>query len=215
MSLRYPCSTMSKLLIFVSATIVLIFMHGPSFASPTNDVPEPPHETDEWPTPKPSEDLTISTPPRLEGIPEKPDAEYYAYQQQLTFRYGLATDLGKMSFNDNVIGFQYLFPKFLSPKLEAGADLHNDGIGHIHVGMRWIYQERSYFRPSVKVGLDHKASSQEGLATLTHRDNYYLRGTMALEYVVWNPYSLRLEHEFLLGFRDTSMEITLGLSRGW
>ena len=111
--------------------------------------------------------------------------------------------------------FQYLFPKFLSPKLEAGADLHKDGRGHLHAGLRWIYNERSYFRPSLKAAVDHFADSAEGIATLAHIDNWYVRGGATLEQVVWNPYSLRLETELAINLRHTELITTLGLSRGW
>lgn len=215
MSLGYSHLTMSKLLLFVSATIVLIFIYGPSFASPLDEVPEGPVEKEQWPNSLPGEDMAISKAPPSTGVLAPVNAHYYSYQQQLTIRYGLAGDFPKINLNDNVMGFQYLFPKFLSPKLEAGADLHDDGVGHIHAGARWIYMERSYFRPSAKVGLDHLVDSKEGLATLTHLDNYYLRTTATLEWVVWNPYSVRFENEFLFSSKKSLLELTLGLSRGW
>ena len=215
MSLRYSYSTMSKLLIFVSATFVLIFNSRAGFASPQDLAPEPPNQESPWPDQPLDQDLSIAKPPKLDHAPAPLDPRYYPYQQQLTFRYGQASDFPKINVNDNVTGFQYLFPKFLSPKLEAGADLHNEGRGHIHAGVRWIYLERAYFRPSLKLGVDHLINANENLATLTHVDNLYLRTTATLEYVVWNPYSVRLEAELLFGSKNTIAEMTLGLSRGW
>ena len=209
---------MSKLTIFVSATIVLIFANPSSFASPELAAPDSPETQSPWPNGKPSEDLAISQPPEARTDLEAPEPKYYPYQQQLTFRYGKSGDFGKFDVNkmtDNIIGFQYLFPKFLAPKLEAGADLHTAGRGHIHAGWRWIWWERNYFRPSLKASLDHNVNSKEQLATFGHLENYYVRGTVTLEYVVWNPYSVRLEGEGLVGLKNNLFEATLGLSRGW
>ncbi|MGZ3724007.1 MAG: hypothetical protein ACXVA9_13785 [Bdellovibrionales bacterium] len=206
---------MSKLLIFVSATFVLIFSAGPCFASPQDQAPNSPAPESPGPTKPIDEDLSISTPPSLKYTPAPIDSRYYPYQQQLTFRYGQASDLPKIHLNDNVTGFQYLFPKFLSPKLEAGADLHDEGRGHIFAGARWIYHERSYFRPSLKLSLDHLINATENLATLTLIDNLYFRTSATLEWVVWNPYSLRFEAELLIGTKNSIGEMTLGLSRGW
>ena len=186
-----------------------------SFASPQSDVPESPSQEENWPQLPPDENLSIATPPPPIDPPPPPDARYYAYPQAFTLRAGLGSDLSPISFHDNILGFEYLFPKFLSPKLEAGVDLHDDGNGHIHAGARWFWHERSYFRPSVKLAADHFVVSAESLGTLTHIDNYFVRASGALEYVIWNPYSLRVEHELLFNHKTQTMEFTLGLSRGW
>jgi hypothetical protein len=206
---------MSKLRIFVSATFVLFLGLSRAHASPQDSVPEFPETETPWPTTPLNPDLSVAKPPAFHGAPSPPNARYYPYQQQLTVRYGRASDLPKINVNDNVTGFQYLFPKFLSPKLEAGADLHDDGRGHIHAGARWIWHERSYFRPSLKIGFDHLINATENLATLTLIDNQFLRTTATLEWVIWNPYSLRWEAEALFGSKNTIGEMTLGLSRGW
>jgi hypothetical protein len=206
---------MSKLLLFVSATFVLFLCPRPATASPQDQVPTAPAEENTWPTTPLDENLNLAQPPHLREIPPPGDARYYPYQQQFTIHYGRATDLPKIDVNDNVTGFEYLFPKFLSPRLEAGADLHDFGTGHIFAGARWIWHERSYFRPSLKLSLDHHILATEDLASLSLIDNYYLRTSACLEYVVWNPYSLRFEAEFLVNFKNTLGEMTLGLSRGW
>ena len=206
---------MSKLLLFVSANIIFLFISRPSFASPQDKAPDSPQEQPTWPVKPPGEDMSVSTPPLLAEPPLPLDPHYYPYQQQLTFRAGASGQFPANNFEDSVIGFQYLFPKFLAPKLEAGADLHNGGNGHIHAGLRWMYWERSYFRPSYKLSLDHLVVSSQGLATVAHFDNYSVRATGTLEYVVWNPYSLRLEAELLANFNGVISELTLGLSRGW
>jgi hypothetical protein len=130
-------------------------------------------------------------------------------------RGGKDAKVPKLKWDNDVIGFQYLFPKFLAPKLEAGADLVEGGNGHLHVGWRHIYFERSYFRPGYKLSLDHFAESKEGLATLTKINNYFARVTGTLEYVVWNPYSVRLEAEIFWNLSTTRSMVTVGLSRGW
>jgi hypothetical protein len=164
----------------------------------------------------PDENMAISPAPAVdtEHMPVT-HARYYPYHQQLTFRTGLASDFPKLSLNDSVLGFQYLFPKFLSPRLEAGADLHDNGRGHVHVGARWIHNERNYWRPSYKLALDHYVDSKLGLATLAHKEDWYARGGATAEYVVWNPYSLRAEVEMLANFDNVRLVLTIGLSRGW
>jgi hypothetical protein len=163
--------------------------------------------------------MAVSSPREPMKKPRPPRARYYPYQQQLTFRTGYESDFPEVEFDNWTLGFQYLFPKFLSPKLEAGADLVENGGGHLHVGMRWIYRERSYLRPSVKAGLDLYSDGKEGLATLTKWENYFTRLAVCAEYVVWNPYSLRLEYEILANFDfdfdDTRSQLTLGISHGW
>jgi hypothetical protein len=210
---------MSKLTVNVSATIVLIFTaHVRSPFAQANPLPTMPENTatkEEFENRAIDENMNLIERTPITGLPTYSPPRYYPYRQQLTFRAGGGTDFPKIDFDDLVLGFQYLFPKFLSPKLEAGADLHKDGRGHLHVGLRWIYLERSYFRPSYKLALDHFADSKKKLATLAQIDNYYLRLGGTLEYVVWNPFSLRLECELVINFRYSELVPTLGLSRGW
>ncbi len=207
---------MSKHPYLVSATIVLIFTGALSNAAPDETFPPEDKSTEEvWSeTPLPAE-MQISKP---DPTPEKlrpAHVRYYPYQQQLTVRYGRASDFPKLRFNENVTGFQYMFPKFLSPKLEAGADLHDDGVGHVHAGWRWIYNERGYFRPSAKLSADVLIDGEEGLATFAEVSNYFVRTTGTIELVVWNPYSIRLENELYVGSKRCIYSATLGLSRGW
>ncbi len=206
---------MSKLAIIVSATIVLIFHHAQSAASPQNimpDVKESSEPANDLPV---DENLSIAEPgptdPNLKFTPPK----YYSHHQQLTLRFGSTSELSPVRFTDYLLGFQYLFPKFLSPKWEAGADMIKDGQGHLHAGVRWIHNERDYFRPSYKLSLDHLADADQRLATLAKIDNYFVRLSATLEYVFLNPYSLRFEPEFLFNHKDSHVMITLGLSRGW
>ncbi|HMN68767.1 MAG TPA: hypothetical protein PKC28_09550 [Bdellovibrionales bacterium] len=207
---------MSKLLIFVSATIVLIFSSATGWPSPQDTVPVSTDSAREPVTGEPiDENMSVSPPPDTPVSTPSAKARYYPYRQALTFRAGQASELEDVDFDDYVLGFQYLFPKFLSPKLEAGADLQKDGVGHLHAGVRYYKWERSYFRPSVKVALDHMAEAEENLATLVEFDNYFLRLSATLEYVVWNPFSLRLEPEILMNHKDRYLVVTVGLSRGW
>lgn len=205
---------MSKLFLFVSATFVLIFA-GHAFASPQNEVPET-RETEPAPTPTPFDDnLSLSKPPKLPGKLPPPEPRYYTARQALTFRTGVVSDPDTHNLTSPLVGFQYIFPKFISPKLEGGADVHENGRGHIHAGIRWYWWERNYFRPSVKFAFDHLLVGSESLGTITKFENNYLRGSAALEYTFYNPYSLRLEGELLLGPKEFAQELTLGVSCGW
>lgn len=207
---------MAKLTIFVSATIVAIFLNARAGAAPHADVPadSPPVSVPDEIRP-PDENMVISLAPKPthETRPESP--RYYNYQQALSFRAGLASDFPKLSFEDSVIGFSYLFPKFLSPKLEAGADLHENGRGHLYAGARWIYFQRSYFRPSALLALDHFVDAKYGLGTLVRKEDWFARGGGTLEYTVWNPYSIKLDAEMLINFDKTNLLFALGISRGW
>lgn len=210
---------MAKQLTLVQPTIVLIFLllisSATAWASPLDTVPDAKtSEETEIFTPLP-EDMQIAKPPSKTPTPKPTRTDYYPYEQQLTFRFGKAAGTDGHKLDDTLYGFQYLFPKFLSPKLEAGADLHDEAAGHVHVGMRWIYQERSYFRPSAKVSVDARLDAEERLATFSRINNYFLRGTTTLEYVAWNPYSVRLEYEVYLGLKDQLFAISVGISRGW
>lgn len=216
--LLYPVSTMSKLRFFVSATIVLIFASATAHAAPQPTVPDdkPVVTEDVDPVAPPDENMSLAPAPTARpGVYQAARPEYYNYASAFTVRGGTSSDFPKISLDDSLIGFAYMFPKFLSPKLEAGADLHESGRGHIHVGVRWIYFERSYFRPSVKLAVDHYIDGRYGLGTLVKREDWFARGSATLEYVFWNPYSLRLEPEMLVNFDQTTLVLTLGLSRGW
>jgi len=206
---------MSKLTIFVSATIVLIFVSLTSEAKPLRTFPEEKAPQEAQPSNSLDENMSLVEPAPVTGRPRTPRPSYYPYRQQLTFRAGQTSELSPFKLEDFVLGFQYLFPKFLSPKLEAGADLHKGSKGHLHAGLRWIYFERGLFRPSYKLSLDHLADADDRLATLTQINNYYARLTGTLEYVFWNPLSLRLEPELIVNFKETQWIVTLGLSRGW
>lgn len=207
---------MSKLAALVSATIVLIFAHPRAFASPQEDFPED-TSPEATAAPKPiDENMSISEAPHVDGTSmKKPSLRYYPYTQEFTIRTGLASTLYPWQASEHVVGFQYMLPKFLSPKFEAGADLHGNGEGHLHFGLRWILRERSYFRPSYKLALDHHLESKENLATVARLSNYYIRGGVAVEFTVWNPVSVRLEMESFISTKDTWGEGTLGLTYGW
>ena len=207
---------MSKLALFVSGTIVLIFVGMPAGASPQPDVPESKTSETELPPRPPDDNLSIAKPPPLPAkLPEAKNTDYFPFRQALTFRTGVATEPETKKLKDRIVGFQYLFPKFLSPKLEGGADVHEDGKGHLHVGIRWIFREKTYFRPSLKAALDHLVKGNENLATWVKIDNYFLRGGGAVEYTFSNPYSVRLEAEVFVGTKEFGQEYTLGLSRAW
>ncbi len=208
---------MSKLRIFVSATIVLFYGFSYNLeASPSKEVSdETPYQAPQIPMPI-DDSLAISRPTQPSSKSKSSlDPDYYPFKQQFTLRIGRAAEISNLGFDDMVLGFQYLFPKFLSPKIEAGADLREQGRGHLHLGLRTIFNERSYFRPSFKLGLDHQVKASDGLGSLTHYENYFVRLSGTLEYVAFNPYSLRLEAESLAGFKKTTLMLSLGLSRGW
>lgn len=207
--------TMANSKIFVSTTIVAIFLGPMVQASPSLEVEnlnaaEPQGESRVL-----DDNMAVSEVPPMAAPPPPPDPRYYPYHQALTFRTGYESDFPKLGVEDWVLGFQYMFPKFLSPKLEAGADLHREGRGHLHIGARWIWFEKSYFRPSVKLAFDHFADSVQGIATLSEFKNYYLRSGGTLEYTFANPYSVRFESEVVVNFQKTRLLILLGISRGW
>ncbi|MGE4130862.1 MAG: hypothetical protein AB7F86_04455 [Bdellovibrionales bacterium] len=208
---------MAKRYHFVSATIVLILASPRAVAAPDlSDVTLDPPQEESSSQERPLDDSFAITPaPEVPDPPPPASPRYYPYHQALTFRAGYDSDYPKISVDNYAIGFQYLFPKFLSPKLEAGADLQKDGYGHLHVGVRWFYHEKSYFRPSGKLALDHRANSENGIATLGDLSNYYLRGSATLEWVLWLPYSIRFEHEMLISLDEMRALLTIGISRGW
>jgi hypothetical protein len=212
---------MSKLTVFVSATIVLILLQTKSWAAPSPDVPDAPKTQDQNGSAAealpPGENMSITPAPPVPKVPAKdPSLRYYTAKQALTVRGGIAMNLSDNDAEtENLLGVQYLVPKFLSPRIEIGADLHTDDSGHIHAGLRKLFSERSYFRPSVKAGLDVLLIGEEQLASAGNINNYYMRTGAAIEYVFWNPYSVRLEAEILFGLKRTQSEFSLGLSRGW
>ncbi len=205
---------MSKLGIFVSGTIVLFLAHV-TWASPSHEVPSTAGDEVQWPTGQSGDTMSVAEPPPVKFTAKPIDPGFYPYRQALTVRAGQGSKFPKIEPNELVLGFQYLFPKFLSPKLEAGADVHEDGKGHIHAGVRWYWWEKNYFRPSYKLSVDHLVDAKENLATFAEIKNYYIRGSGTLEYVFKNPWSIRLEPELLFNFNNQRLVLTLGVSRGW
>lgn len=159
------------------------------------------------PTPDPDSDFSESEGPV--------DPGYYAYQQALTFRLGLASATDAFDPSQFIIGFQYLLPKFLSPKFEIGADAVDQGRGHVFGGVRWIGNERGFFRPSAKLSVDHLFEGSKGLSTLAHHENYFVRASATLEWVVAPPTSLRLELEGLANVDTSLVVLTIGATRNW
>jgi hypothetical protein len=206
---------MSKSPWIVSATFVWFLLAQAAFASPSSKWPEASPEPAKEAVPKAlDENMILSAPPALKENPEPPSAPYYPYLQALTVRSGNVSDFPKLGFGEGFIGAQYLYPRFLSPKLEIGADLHPDGRGHIHAGLRTIYFERSLLRPSVKLGVDHFLDSKNGIASLGDTKAWFVRGSAIVERVLLGPVSLRLDAELLANFRTIKMEFSLGLSYG-
>lgn len=205
---------MAKLTIFVSQTIVLFLIGTNLWASPSPEVPQAPITESPSAGPPLDDSLVISDVGPITK-PQTTEASYYPYRQQFTFRVGTASELSRSQLTDTVIGFQYLLPKFLSPKWEAGADLHKEGQSHLSFGLRWIIDERSYFRPSFKLSVDHRLQPEHGLVSFAHYDNYFARATGTLEYVFASPYSIRLEPEVMVGLNGYIICVTLGLSHGW
>lgn len=203
---------MANVKTLVSATIVGFLLSLVVNASPLESVEVPP--TDKEPSGATShelnENLSVSPPPEVdqEIAPPAPP-RYYSARQALSLRFGQTDD-------QFIWGGQFQFPKFLSPKLEAGADALEDGNGHIHIGWRWIMRERKYFRYSYKASLDHLLEPENGLGTLASLDNYFARVSGAIEYTFWNPYSLRLEAEALSNIDfDFEPWLLVALMRGW
>lgn len=207
---------MAKLILIVSATIVVIFSGTPLLASPEKKISEQNQMLSEQPDQVAiDENLVISEAPATPFAIEPKQTGYYSYRQALTIRAGATIGGSDFKSMSSIFGFQYLFPRFLSPKMEAGADVHASGGGHAYFGWRWIFSERSYFRPSVRVSVDHKFDPQSGLATLVDPNDWYARGSCALEYMFDDPISVRLEPEILFGLKGSIFEVTAGLSHGW
>ncbi|MBX3021728.1 MAG: hypothetical protein KF799_08645 [Bdellovibrionales bacterium] len=207
---------MAKLTIFVSATIVAIFIGTSAQAAPHGEAPSPSPAVEEIGESRPpGENMAITPVEQVNSVSQATAPRYYMARQALVFRGGLASDFPKLDFSDSVTGVSYLFPKFLSPQLEAGADLHENGRGHMYAGARWTYFQRSYFRPSAKLALDHFVDAKYGLGTLARIEDWFVRGGGSLEYTIWNPYSIRFDAEMLLSFEETKIVTTIGISRGW
>ncbi len=202
---------MTNVQILVSATIVGFFTAVPCWASPLDEVqlqPDPKAEAES--STILDENMVITEAPTPEqAVTGESSPNYYIARQSLALRLGQAD-------GQTVIGFLFQFPKFLSPKFEAGADALEDGDGHIHLAFRWVERERKYFRYSYKAAVDHFMEPKDGLATFASLENYYARGGVAIEYTVWNPYSLRLELEALANIDfEPQTWITLAFMRGW
>jgi hypothetical protein len=209
---------MSKLAVFVSATIVLIFTGARALGAPVPEVPDAPKSEETWGSEKQSDENMALTPAPKAPLtpPARSDLRYYTARQALTVRGGFDMDLSNSDDgSETVFGVQYLLPRFLSPRLEVGADLQSNADGHIHAGYRKVFSERSYFRPSLKIGADVLLDSRDQLASFGDINNYYARTSGTLEYVVWNPYSVRLEEELLFGLKHIHTITTLGLTYGF
>lgn len=203
----------------VFLAIALVLNSASVWASPTREAPPPAKQEPEPESRRdldPNMSLTTPTPdPELSDEHDPVDPAYYAYEQALTFRLGVTSATDAFDPSKLVIGFQYLLPKFLSPKFEIGADAVDRGRGHVFGGLRWIGNERGFFRPSVKLSVDHLFEGAKSLSTLAHHENYFARGSATLEWIVAPPTSLRLELEGLANIDTSLVIVALGVTRNW
>ena len=159
------------------------------------------------------QNLMLSPPPTPHVVP--PRARYYPYRQSLGFH------LGAFSSNDGahpwtwLIGINYLWPRFLSPQVELGADVVANFGGHLNFVIRHILRQRNYVRPYYSWGITHEVTASEGLASFSNYKNYYLRLAIGAEIVRKLPRSARFELGGIAGAKKYGSYFTFGWAWGW
>ncbi len=145
---------------------------------------------------------------------------YYPYTQSISPRLGTTINIHKIgegftkSF-DYLLGFNYMFPRSVSPQLEVTADLLSNSEGHIIGAKRWIINERNSFRPFYKLGAGVSVKGSEGLATFAGINNYFGFGGFGLEDYYKKPMSIRLELELKAGVKIMIFSVVFGYSWAW
>ena len=124
-----------------------------------------------------NKDFVISTLPKpsKEELQKENQVEFYPYIQSMSPRISFKINAQDVKDTEAVYGLLYLIPRFKSPQWEAGADLTGSGNGSIHLSKRFIINERDYFRPYYKYGLNLSIMPQEKLATFLNVKNYVLK----------------------------------------
>ena len=211
--------TMTNRYKIVSATIVAFCINFASWAAPQNTMPdqspaikseEPSRREENMNVTKPQMDADSSLNQKFENF------EFFPFRQSLTVRMGAAAPVSDFKDTETIIGFTYMFPKFLSPRFEAGADVHNkDDKGHVHAGFREIFFERDRLRPSLKYGVSHEVHANEGLGSFANNKHYFGRGSAALDYSLNQDLALRVEVEALVGIAKQWASASAGLSFCW
>lgn len=139
----------------------------------------------------------------------------YPYRQQLVPRVGYVRSNDDDDPHTYMFGISYLWPRYVSPQAEIGADLVNKYGGHINFGIKHIVFERGFFRPFWLWGITHEAVPEDRLATFVNLENYYLRIAVGFEDVIKLPKSVRLEAEALAGTDKQMFKVCLGYSWGF
>lgn len=163
------------------------------------------------------QNLTIVQPPPAnpEVTADLKNAYYYPYQQSLTPRVGFVLRSEEDDRISMLYGLQYMLRRFVSPRLEMGIDYLSSADLHVNAGIRYIFYEKSFFRPYYKFGLTHQADPSDLLATFLDSDNYYLRSSFGMEDVIVLPRSVRFEAEFAIGLKDWFLAFSGGYSWAW
>lgn len=210
---------------FLTFVITLTAICAPAHAKPekakvpTANPTSPPPPASTPPPAKPATELDeynlMPTPPP-EPLPEEAAKTYvYPYRQQLTPRAGYVGSNDDDDPYTYMFGILYLWPRYVSPQAEFGADLVNKYGGHLNFAVRTTFYERGYFRPFWLWGLTHEAVPEDKLATFVNLENYYLRIGIGFEDVIKLPKSVRLEIEGLAGTEKQMYKICLGYSWGF
>ncbi len=180
---------------------------GPSSPVTPTGPTEPSRELEEY--------NLIATPPAQPLPPEASRTYIYPYRQALTPRIGLVTSTDDDEPDTSLLGILYLWPRYLPPQAEIGADFVNKRGGHINFSVRDIFFERGYFRPFWLWGITHEVVPEDRLATFVNIENYYFRVALGMEEVIVLPQSFRLELELLAGTRKQMAIVSAGCSWGF
>jgi hypothetical protein len=155
---------------------------------------------------------------KQEQLPQYHTVFFYPYQCSMSPRLGALYDLKNSSDGqqiDYIVGFNYMFHSVTSRHIEIGADLFSIGLGRLHGGWRWIYQEHSRFRPFSKLALGLEYDGAEGLGSFLDFGNYQVIATGGLEYMIIDPASLRLDLDVTFSRDRLFTSLTIGYSWAW
>lgn len=138
----------------------------------------------------------------------------YKYRHTLAARAGVRARLSDPSNPDSLLSLLYWFPLRNLRGAEIGADLDGDGTGALHFAARWTIGDGKW-RWLYKFGGGIRIVPSDQLVTFLRLKHWQARIGGGFEYLVSDPFGLRVDLEGLATTEYTACIATLGATWAW
>jgi hypothetical protein len=154
--------------------------------------------------------LTAQAPSGFEANADVPSE--YREVQAIAVRGGVVFIAETPTNPTSAIGVAYVLPRIFYPKWEIGADAVARSGGLIHLARKFMWFERTSYRPFLLLGPTLKLNPNQRLATLVDLNNYQLRLSLGFEDALNSRRSARFEVQLLAGAKEQTLSLLFGHS---